>query len=104
MQLNKITKHVLLSILLGSALSLCTSMAHASASCTSSQVTGETKCAIQLDFKGTYVEDTCDVDINSAGNSPIISLPIISIQQLLKAGDEAGSKLFPIKLRNCPAG
>lgn len=104
MQLNKITNRVLLLLLLANALPLCSSVAYASASCTSSQATGKTDCAIQLDFKGTFVEDTCDVDINSSGSSPIISLPTISIQQLLKAGSEAGSKLFPIKLRNCPAG
>lgn len=89
---------------MGGILSLAASAANAASSCVSSQSSGKAICAIQLDFKGTFTEDTCNININGAGSNATISLPTISVQQLSKAGSEAGSKLFPITLSNCPAG
>lgn len=95
---------VALPLFFGGVVCVYTSQIYAAGGCISSQSTGKASCSIQLDFKGTFIENTCRIDINGTGSNATISLPTTSVQQLLTAGNEAGSRLFPIKLSNCPAG
>lgn len=60
-------------------------------------------CKIKVQFTGNYSEETCVVSINNASSSESIELPTISTSALKKDGDEAGSVVFNIALKLCPA-
>ena len=61
-------------------------------------------CRIAVDFIGTYLAQTCDVEVDNQGESGQVTLPTVGADVLQRVGDEAGSVQFPISLRNCPAG
>lgn len=61
-----------------------------------------TACTIKVLFKGFYTDETCTVSINNAGDSETVILPKISILNLVKEGNEAGSQPFNISLKECP--
>lgn len=59
-------------------------------------------CKIKVEFQGDYLENTCEVSINNGSENETVTLPVISINTLGNDGDEAGSQLFAITLKNCP--
>lgn len=59
-------------------------------------------CNIDVEFKGIYKEDTCDISINGASANETVVLPTISYQTLSEPGKEAGATLFTVALNNCP--
>lgn len=59
-------------------------------------------CSMNVEFKGVYKEDTCDISINGASNRETVVLPTISYQTLSGQVREAGSTLFTVALNNCP--
>lgn len=64
--------------------------------------TSNDNCSVGVDFKGNYLEKTCDVSINNGSMYETVVLPVISITTLDHEGAEAGSELFSIALKNCP--
>lgn len=64
--------------------------------------TSNDKCSVGVDFKGNYLEKTCDVSINNGSMYETVVLPVISVTTLDHEGAEAGSQLFSITLKNCP--
>ncbi|PKH20861.1 fimbrial protein [Enterobacterales bacterium CwR94] len=65
---------------------------------------GPLGCTVPLTFKGTYLEDTCDVSIDNSGSDAVVGLPRIGTYLLQTDGKEAGSTPFQIALKNCPVG
>lgn len=61
-------------------------------------------CKVQVQFKGTYVQDTCDISINNGTSSETVTLPTLSSATLQQDGAEGGSGVFNVTLKNCPAG
>ncbi|EKS6740525.1 type 1 fimbrial protein [Enterobacter ludwigii] len=61
-------------------------------------------CKIPVTFIGTYLESTCEVNIDGRGVESNVTLPTIATANLHRDGDEAGSRLFQIGLRSCPSG
>ncbi|PVZ81811.1 type 1 fimbrial protein [Serratia sp. S1B] len=59
-------------------------------------------CKIDVQFVGNFLENTCDLVINGAGNNEIVILPTISVTALGYSGAEGGSQPFDITLSNCP--
>ncbi|EPC7253717.1 fimbrial protein [Cronobacter sakazakii] len=59
-------------------------------------------CKINVSFTGTYMEETCAVNINNASSAETITLPVLSTTVLQKAGTEAGSQQFSVTLTHCP--
>lgn len=59
-------------------------------------------CKIGVLFKGTYLEDTCDVVINNGSSTETVVLPTLSTATLKSNGAEAGSVSFTILLKGCP--
>lgn len=68
------------------------------------QCKGPTGCPLPVTFKGTFLEETCEVKIDQGGNQATVVLPRISTRLLQKDGDEAGARQFSISLATCPAG
>lgn len=60
-------------------------------------------CKIQVTFTGTFLAQTCDVNVNGEGSSGTVGLPTVSAQLLQKSDAETGSTQFPVSLKNCPA-
>jgi major type 1 subunit fimbrin (pilin) len=54
-----------------------------------------------INFNGTLTGSTCDADVNGMGADATISLPTISINQLLIPGETAGRTPFTITLSGC---
>lgn len=63
-----------------------------------------TACNIQVQFKGIYTQDTCDISINNGSSAETVNLPTLSTAGLQQDGAEAGSTMFNITLKSCPAG
>lgn len=59
-------------------------------------------CKIDVQFKGSWLENTCDLAINNGSANETIVLPEISTTTLNYNGAEAGSQTFSITLSNCP--
>lgn len=59
-------------------------------------------CKIDVQFKGGYLDNTCDLSINNGSNNETVSLPVISTTALDHNGAEAGSQAFSITLSHCP--
>ena len=59
-------------------------------------------CKIDVQFVGSFLENTCDLNINGGGVNETVNLPTISTVSLSSAGDEAGSQSFNITLSDCP--
>ncbi|WP_330982223.1 MULTISPECIES: fimbrial protein [Enterobacterales] len=59
-------------------------------------------CKIDVQFKGSFLENTCDLSINNGTANETVTLPTISTASLTHNGAEAGSQLFAITLSNCP--
>ncbi len=59
-------------------------------------------CKINVSFTGTYMEETCAVNINNASSAETVTLPVLSTTVLQKAGTEAGSQQFSVTLTHCP--
>jgi type 1 fimbria pilin len=64
--------------------------------------TSTNNCKIDVQFKGMYLENTCDLSINNGSQNETVALPVISTATLNHNGSEAGSELFSITLSNCP--
>ena len=62
----------------------------------------DTSCKVSVLFKGTYLEDTCDVIINNGSSTETVVLPTLSTNTLKANGAEAGSVAFDIMLKGCP--
>jgi len=62
----------------------------------------DSSCKIQVDFKGTYVEETCEISINGLSNNEKVQLPTLSSNLLQTDGNEVGDTPFNIALKNCP--
>ncbi|WNN47916.1 fimbrial protein [Siccibacter colletis] len=62
----------------------------------------DTSCKVSVLFKGTYLEDTCDVIINNGSSTETVVLPTLSTNTLKTNGAEAGSVAFDIMLKGCP--
>jgi len=60
-------------------------------------------CNIDVSFQGEYLEETCNISINGAGNSETVTLPTLSINGLDHDGAEVGSRQFAISLKGCPS-
>ncbi|WP_312924778.1 fimbrial protein [Atlantibacter hermannii] len=85
-------------ILLASSFLLCASGSVWAEDC------DDSSCKIEVQFHGTYVQDTCDISINNGSSSELVVLPTLSTAGLQQDGNEAGSRVFDIKLKGCPAG
>ena len=59
-------------------------------------------CKINVSFTGTYMEETCALNINKASSADTITWPVLSTTVLQKAGTEAGSQQFSVTLTHCP--
>lgn len=59
-------------------------------------------CKIKVEFRGDYLENTCEVSINNGTANETVALPVISINTLDHDGAEAGSQVFAITLKECP--
>ncbi|MRS88792.1 fimbrial protein [Enterobacteriaceae bacterium RIT714] len=59
-------------------------------------------CKVDVEFKGNYLEKTCELSINNGTENETVSLPVISTNTLDHDGAEAGSQLFAITLKDCP--
>lgn len=81
-------------LLLAGAVGLC--------SVASAESCSGTNCKVEVLFKGTYLEDTCDVVINNGSSSEKVALPVLSTATLKSDGAEAGSVTFTILLKECP--
>lgn len=74
-----------------------------SSSCTWAQPCNEQyTCKVNVNFKGMYIENTCDLSINKGTANETVVLPVISTNTLDHGGAEAGSQVFDITLKNCP--
>ncbi|WP_426447530.1 fimbrial protein [Siccibacter colletis] len=62
----------------------------------------DTNCKVSVLFKGTYLEDTCDVIINNGSSTETVVLSTLSTNTLKTNGAEAGSVAFDIMLKGCP--
>ena len=59
-------------------------------------------CKIDVQFTGSFLENTCDLIINGGGINETVNLPTLSVSTLGHSGAEAGSQPFDITLSNCP--
>lgn len=59
-------------------------------------------CKIDVQFKGSFLENTCNLSINNGTANETVNLPTISTTTLNYNGAEAGSQTFSITLSNCP--
>lgn len=60
------------------------------------------QCGINVEFRGEYLEETCEIDIDGSGNKGTITLPTISVKSLDADSSEAGATPFSVSLNNCP--
>lgn len=67
------------------------------------KATCTTSCNIEVNFVGIYSDETCNIVINGATNTEVVSLPQLSVASLQNNGTEAGSVPFKITLKDCPA-
>lgn len=54
-----------------------------------------------ITFTGKLSASTCKVDVNGAGASPSVTLPVVSTSALTTEGTTAGKTPFSIKLTGC---
>lgn len=55
-------------------------------------------------FNGELTDTTCDVDVNGQGADATVTLPTVSVNQLVAAGDVTGRTSFNMNLSNCVVG
>ncbi|MBB5402199.1 fimbrial protein [Paraburkholderia youngii] len=55
----------------------------------------------QVTFNGELIDDTCV--INAGDDDKTVTLPTLSTQSLVAAGQTAGSRMFDISVSQCPA-
>lgn len=59
-------------------------------------------CQMNVEFKGIYQQNTCDISVNGASANETVVLPTISYKTLSSPGKEAGGTLFTVALKDCP--
>jgi P pilus assembly protein, pilin FimA len=57
-----------------------------------------------ITFNGELTDTTCDVSINGQGVDATVTLPTVSINQLVEPGDTTGRTSFNMNLSDCVIG
>ncbi|KTS29385.1 fimbrial protein [Pantoea stewartii] len=54
-----------------------------------------------INFKGEVSDETCSVSVNGNESAPVVLMPTVGVNELLKTGDIAGKTDFTVAISGC---